>query len=308
MWQDILTAAVFYMPFVMTIGFALIVFLIGLVSLLSGTFLFLVFAGYGIYSILRDSGILKKAGDNMNGAWTFVSDTVLQNLRQSFVLKQEENIPKGQALYICSPHGLVGYSWFFHLCYGLSAWPTTSRRPLLAVHSVFFRIPFAREILAANRCIEASEEEIRNALKEGESVAIVIGGVEEMTLSGDDTVKLILKKRKGYIRIANQFNLPIVPLYAAGENELFAMERSWIWRRMSSLMYQWTGLQFPLPSWKSMRHFAGILKQPLEEPIQTFVLKPIETQNKRDIEIQSECIARVQEFLRTHDIKAEIIA
>ena len=128
MWQDVLTAAVFYMPFVMTIGFALFVFLVGFVCLLSGTFFVLVLAAYGIYSLLRDSGVLSKAGDKMNGAWSFLNKTVLNNIKESFVLANPEQIPNKQALYICSPHGMVGYSWFFHLSYCLSPWPETSPR------------------------------------------------------------------------------------------------------------------------------------------------------------------------------------
>lgn len=307
MWQELLTAAVFYMPFVVTIGFALFVFLIGLVCLLSGTFAIVALAGYGIYSLLRDSGFLTRTASTMNGAWDYISKTVLENIKQSFVLSDLENIPKGNALYICSPHGLVGYSWFFHLSYCLSEWPSRSSRPLLAVHSLFFRIPFVREILAANRCIAASEEEITKALKSGQSVAIVIGGVEEMTQSGQDTVKLILKKRKGYIRVARQAQIPIVPLYAAGENELFSMERSWLWKQFSLAMYSCTGLQFPLPSWQSIKQFASILKKPLDTPVQTFVLTPIETQNKGEEQIRSECVARVQKFFQEKGIFAEII-
>ena len=308
MWQDLLTAAVFYMPFVVTIGFALFVFLIGIVCLLSGTFAILALATYGIYSILRDSGFLKQIGEKMNLGWNYVNETILKNIQESFVLADTENVPQSKALYICSPHGMVGYSWFFHLSYCLSEWPTKSPRPLLAVHSILFRIPFAREILAANRCIEASDQEISKALEAGNSVAIIIGGVEEMTHSGQDIVKLILKKRKGYIRLAKQANVPIVPLYAAGENELFAMENSWIWRRFSLLMYQWTGYQFPLPSWQSIKQFAGILKKPLDTPVKTFVLGPIETQNKEEHTIRNECISRIEGFLKNHKIHAEIVA
>ena len=308
MWQDLLTAAIFYMPFVLTIGFALFVFLIGLLCLVSGTVFLVAAAGYGIYSMLRDTGVLTHAGDKMNFAWSYLNETILQNIKQSFVLADLDKIPDGKALYICSPHGLVGYSWFFHLSYCLSEWPSRSPRPLLAIHSLFFRIPVAREILAANRCIAATEEEIKKAFDAGHSVAIVIGGVEEMAQSGQDTVKLILKKRKGYIRLATQAKIPIVPLYAAGENELFSMERSWAWRYFATAMYRWTGLQFPLPSWQSIKQFASILKNPLETPVQTFVLTPIETQNKDEDQIRSECVECVQTFLRDKQISAEIIA
>lgn len=308
MWQDFITIAVLYMPFVMTIGFFVVVFLIGLVSIISGTFFIVAFAMYGIYSILRDTGIVKEAGSKMNTAWMYLSETMIDNIRKSFEIKQIENIPKEQALYICSPHGLLAYSWFFHFSYCLSDWPSRSPRPLLAAHSILFRIPFAREIFAANRCIEASEEEIQKALEAGHSVAIVIGGVEEMSLSGEEKTKLILKKRKGYIRLAKQANIPIVPLYAQGENELFQKEPFYIWKLVSDFLYRFTKLQYPLPSLKSLKQIAKILKAPLEEPIQTFVLNPIETQNKDNATIQAECIQRIQTFLKEKSISAEIIA
>jgi 1-acyl-sn-glycerol-3-phosphate acyltransferase len=307
MWQDILTAGVFYMPFVMTIGFALIVFFIGLACIISGTFFLIALANYGIYSILRDTGVLARLSDKMNLAWNYVNKKFVENLHESFVLQNTETIPKTQALYICSPHGLMAYSWFFHFSYCLSKWPEKSPRPLLAVHSMLFRIPFAREILEANRCIEATEEEIEKALNKGHSVAIVIGGVEEMSYSGEKQVKLILKKRKGYIRIAKQKGSPIVPLYAEGENELFQKEPSFLWKTFSDLLYRFTKLQYPLPSWKSIQYISRIVKEPLENPIQTFVLEPIETQNKDERTIQLECITRVQQFLKTHQIDADII-
>ena len=307
MWQDILTAGVFYMPFVMTIGFALIVFFIGLACIISGTFFLIALANYGIYSILRDTGILTRLSDKMNLAWNYVNKKFIENLQQSFVLRNTETVPKTQALYICSPHGLMAFSWFFHFSYCLSKWPEETSRPLLAVHSLLFRIPFAREILEANRCIEASEEEIQKALEKGHSVAIVIGGVEEMNYSGEKRVKLILKKRKGYIRIAKQRGIPIVPLYAEGENELFQKEPSFLWKKFSDLLYKVTKLQYPLPSWKSIRYISKIVKGPLEKPIETFVLEPIETQKKDERVIQLECISRVQTFLKNNHISHEII-
>lgn len=308
MWHELITAALFYMPFVITIGFAVFVFVVGLICICSGTIFFLLFAAYGSYAFLRDVGLIQQCISYVQSKWKYGNTNVLDNMKNTFQLRNTEQIPSGQALYICSPHGMVGYSWFFHFCYGLSEWPKSSQRPYFAIHSIFFRIPFARDIFLASRCIEASDAQIRKTLQEGHSVALILGGVEEMTYAGQDIVKIVMKKRRGYIRLAKERGIPIVPVYTAGENELFAAESSWIWRTFSNAMYKSTGFQFPLPSWTSMKNFAKIIQAPLDTPIETFFLKPIETQKKDEQTIRNECIRRLEHFFSDQKIRAEIIA
>lgn len=308
MLRELLTAGIYYMPFVIVIGFACFVFLLGLLCLFSGTLFVFLFAAYGVYCFLHTSGILTKIGGFLKHVFSYADTSVVENIKASFVLKNSEKIPNRNALYICSPHGIVGYAWSLHFSYCLSHWSSTQPRPLFAIHSIFFKFPFVRELFLANRCIEASETEIRKALESGESVAILLGGVEEMTLTNEESVRLIMKKRKGYARLAKETGVPIVPLYTMGENELFTVEKGYVWRVFSSLMYKATGLQFPLPSWTSMKNFAKILEKPLEPPIQTFVLNPIDTQNKEEKTIRKECVSRLQTFFKEQNIQAEIIA
>lgn len=308
MLLQLLTAGIYYMPFVIILGFACFVFLLGLLCLFSGTFFVLLFAAYGVYSFLHTSGLITKMGGFLKHLFSYADTSIVENIKSSFLLKNSEKLPNGNAVYICSPHGIVGYSWFFHFTYCLSSWPSTSPRPFLAIHSILFKFPFVRELFAGSRCIEASDAEIRKYLEKGESVAIALGGIEEMTYSGKESVKLVMKKRKGYARLAKEAGVPIVPLYTMGENELFTVEKGYIWRVFSSLMYKVTGLQFPLPSWTSMKNFAKILEKPLEKSVQTFVLNPIDTQNKEEKTIRNECVSRLQTFFKEHAIQAEIIA
>ena len=307
-WNELATAAVFYMPFVVTIAFGLFIFCIGLVALMSGTVFLILLAAYGLYSGLRDLGYVKRAGETLQKGWTFTNKTVVENLQKSFVLEGTETLPTGPALYVCSPHGLVGYSWFVHFSYGLSAWPKEVSRPVLAIHSIFFRIPFARDVLAANRCIEATEEEITKTLKSGQSVAIVIGGVEEMTHAGQETVKVVLKKRKGYSRIAVAAKVPLVMVYTDGENELFGVEPNRLWKIFSTWMYRLTNLQFPLPSWTSLKRLGQILQTPLDPPVRTICLPPLESYRKDEASIRKECVAQLTAFFQTNSIKATVIA
>jgi hypothetical protein len=308
MWLELLTAGLYYMPFVVTIAFAGIVFLIGLTALISGTVFALLFAAYGVYAVLRDFGFLSYAATKLQFLWRTTSDPVVQNLKQSFVLEGAEKIPSGPALYLCQPHGVVGYSWFFHFSYGLSAWPEKAKRPVLAIHSLFFRLPFAREILQASRCIEASEPEILKTLASGQSVALVVGGVEEMTYAGGPVTKLVLKKRKGFVRIAKKANVPIVPVYTEGESDLFDVERNPLWKWSSDTMRSLTGVTFPLPSWTGMKTFAQSVRAPLDPPVKTFVVGVVETHHKEEVQIHKECLAMLTQFFKQHSFQATIVA
>lgn len=58
-------------------------------------------------------------------------------------------------------------------------------------------------------------------LRNGKSLVILVGGIAEQMLSqrGDHTI--YVKKRKGHIRLALKYGVPIVPGYAFGETDLF---------------------------------------------------------------------------------------
>ena len=308
MWLELVTAALYYMPFLLAMAFAGGVFIIGLIALISGTLLFLLFAAYGVYALLRDYGVLHFLGRKIRSFWDVRSASVLENLKDSFVLEGIDKIPSGPALYLCQPHGLASYSWFIHFSYGLSVWPETLKRPVLAIHSIFFKIPFAREILEASRCIEASEPVILKTLATGQSVALVVGGVEEMTHAGGPVTKLVLKKRKGYARIAKKAGVPIVPIYTEGEADLFGVETHSLWKSFSDKLRSFTGLTFPLPSWTSMKSFAHIVQRPLDPPVKTFLVGVLETHQKDEEKISKECVQMLTKFFKQNSIKAEFVA
>lgn len=306
--QDIATATIFYLPFILTLFFAFLALLVGIATIFSGTLLLLLFAAYGLYGACRDVGILGQCIHYIKTSWTFLSQDVIQNMQKTFVLKSIENLPSEPALFICHPHGLFGHSWLLHFCYGISSWPEEKPKPLLAIHSILFQLPFLRDILEQCRCIEATEDNIKAWLSKGYSVAILTGGIEEMKHNGSESVKLVLEKRKGYARIARQCKVPIVPMFTVGENELFPNESFWAWKSINRLVYKWTGIPLPLPSWKSMISWTKILQGPLTPPVQSCILHPVSTQDKEESQIRKECVTTMKTFLREQHLNAQIIA
>lgn len=304
MEKNFLTVLFFYLPFLLTIVLACIALLIGILALFSGTLLVLCLAFYGFYALTRDIGFLGWIHNRFCSYQESFETTFLKNLQESFVIRNETLLPSGPALYICEPHGLISYSWVLHFIYKIHEWPSPSIRPVLAAHSILFQIPFLKDVLESFHFIDSSEEKIKEYLEKGHSVALLVGGIEEMMYNGEEPVQLILKKRKGYARIAKDMKVPLVPLFTKGENELFPTPSFLPWKVFSHLLYKTTGLYLPLPSWKSVKRWVSLIDKPFPTPVETFVLKPIETLGKQELEIRKETIKRFHSFFTIQKINA----
>lgn len=305
--QNLLTALLFYLPFLLIIVFGLFSLIIGILTIFSGTLLILVLATYGLYAFLRDMGYIETTLQKCRSIWQYISQDIEQNLQASFQLRGDEKLPQLPAIFLCHPHGLIGYSWMLHFCYGISKWPEEKPKPFVAIHSILFRIPLVRDVLEQFRCIEAKEEIVQKYLQEGKSVALVTGGIEEMRYNGEETVKLVLKKRRGYARIAKACGVPIVPMFTVGENELFPNETFWVWKQIATLIHKWTKIYIPLPSWTSMKQWVSILRKPLDKPVETFVLGILDTENKSEAQIRKETIHCFRTFFKDQSIPVEFM-
>lgn len=92
-----------------------------------------------------------------------------------------------------------------------------------------FRIPMYRDWLLAMGLRSVSKESIWNLLARGGSdgqgtgraVTIVIGGARESLEAEPGTLRLILKARKGFVKMALRTGADLVPVLAFGENALY---------------------------------------------------------------------------------------
>ena len=91
--------------------------------------------------------------------------------------------------------------------------------------SVTHLIPLMRDCLATLGSREVGRAAVANALSRGESIALVPGGQAEMFLSrskiakGADAVHII-RRHKGFVRMALMNGTSLVPMYSFGETEL----------------------------------------------------------------------------------------
>lgn len=287
------------------IGFCCVVFalvLIGSTAVLFGIFL------YGVYSILRDLGMLDTVFAKIGSLTNYLSEHVKSNVKQSFVFENEASEDgKKPALFICHPHGIYGLTWFIHFASQLSEWPF-QKRPVLAVHSIFFQIPIFRELFTSHHCIEAKESEIKRCLSEGNSVALLVGGIEELMLTQTETMNLVLKKREGFVRIAKEVGCPLIPLVSPNENNLFSLLDNPVWNWIQGLMRTYFHILVPLPSFQNLQAWMSLAYKPLSSPLTTYILEAVYPDSKSQKEIKSEYMKRLSSFAKSKKIHIEFMS
>ncbi|KAK1336129.1 hypothetical protein QTO34_003929 [Cnephaeus nilssonii] len=114
----------------------------------------------------------------------------------------------------------------------------------------------------------------------GNLLGIIVGGAQEALNARPGAYKLLLRNRKGFVKLALMHGVPLVPVFSFGENELFdQVENSpgswlrWIQNQLQKVM----GISLPLFHGRGIFQYSfGLL--PYRRPIATVVGKPIEVQ------------------------------
>lgn len=85
-----------------------------------------------------------------------------------------------------------------------------------------FHVPLYREYLMALGISAVSRKNSLKVLEQNHSICIVVGGARESLLSSIGTVDLVLKRRKGFIRLALETgNVSLVPVFGFGETDCY---------------------------------------------------------------------------------------
>jgi hypothetical protein len=79
-------------------------------------------------------------------------------------------------------------------------------------------------------CIPADRESMDWAARRGFSLTLSPGGAREVQYAHNKATKEVwlFRNRKGYLRFAKRHGLSIVPLYTAGEQDVFTYSVGWI--------------------------------------------------------------------------------
>lgn len=152
-----------------------------------------------------------------------------------FLPSDDQSPPSQRYIFVEFPHGVIPMGFM------LSS--TIAQRVIPGVHaegavaSVLFNLPFIGHIAHWFGGRPATSQNIRNVLNRGNlqivmsflfinsnsghSVAIMAGGIAELFLSSREQERVYLKNRKGFVKIAIEKGVPLVPVYYFGNTHLF---------------------------------------------------------------------------------------
>lgn len=128
-----------------------------------------------------------------------------------------ENLPRGPALLVGN-HGMLGYEcpFFFE---GLLS--TCGRLPLGLADRWFFSVPGVRDLLVRLGGAYGSARNGLSMLRRGELVVCYPGGAREVFKREDQKYRCLWHRSLGFVRLALQAGVPIVPFAAAGVDDTF---------------------------------------------------------------------------------------
>uniref|UniRef100_A0A3Q0SBX2 Acyltransferase n=1 Tax=Amphilophus citrinellus TaxID=61819 RepID=A0A3Q0SBX2_AMPCI len=142
------------------------------------------------------------------------------------LVKTAELNPNKNYILGSHPHGIMCTGAFTcfstESCGFAEAFPGV--RASLAMLAGLFKIPFYREYLISAGLYPVSKPSLAHLLSKsgkGNAVVIVIGGAAESLASSPGVNTVVMKQRKGFVRLALEFGADLVPVYSFGENELF---------------------------------------------------------------------------------------
>ncbi|CAF1076712.1 unnamed protein product [Adineta steineri] len=178
------------------------------------------------------------------------------------LIKTEDLDPNRNYIFGYHPHGTAtvgaGINFLTEATHFSTLFPSI-RPHLMGLHTNFF-CPFLRELfLSLGECSvsrESCQYFLNGSSGQGNAVVIVTGGMKELYLTEYQRMIFYLKKRKGFIRLALENGVSLVPVITFGENEHYRHYKNWISNR-----------------WIWGRSIVGCL--PLRHPVTTVVGKPI---------------------------------
>lgn len=127
-------------------------------------------------------------------------------------------------VFACHPHGVLAFN---RAAVGFStntlwdqAFPGVSFRVLVA--SAAFYVPVIRELWLWTYCVDASKATAVKVLRDlKNSVFVYPGGEREQILTLYQRERVFLSSRKGFVKLAMEEGVDLIPVYSFGESHLY---------------------------------------------------------------------------------------
>ncbi|TEY76493.1 hypothetical protein BOTCAL_0058g00400 [Botryotinia calthae] len=219
--------------------------------------------------------------------------------------RTQELPPTRKYIFGYHPHGIISHGAFAAFAteaLGFSQLFPGIKNTLLTLDTNF-RIPLYREYALAMGLASVSKESCENLLSKGgpnkegmgRAITIVVGGAAESLDAQPYSLRLVLKRRKGFVKMAIRTGADLVPVLAFGENDLYdqfsADSHPWI-HKFQLLVKKLMGFTIPLFHARGVFNYdVGLM--PYRRPLNIVVGRPIKVIQSKTPEQQD--IDRIHE-------------
>ncbi|KAI8802009.1 diacylglycerol acyltransferase type 2B [Cladochytrium replicatum] len=178
----------------------------------------------------------------------------------------------GPYIFCFAPHGIWALGSFTNFTTDVTGFPDLfpGIDLFFSTVNINFFLPFSRDAMLGRGFIAASKDSIDYVLGLGKekAVGIVLGGATESLESYPGTNRVILNRRKGFVKLALRRNAKLVPVYSFGETNTYYQLRLPAARGIQRWVQDLLGFTVPL-------FYGRWWIFPRRVPINTVVGKPI---------------------------------
>jgi len=218
------------------------------------------------------------------GVWKRTRDYFPIRLHKSANLDSNK-----QYLFGYHPHGIVCIS--ANIAFSSEALSISKVFPgvniRLATIPINFWVPFWRDYILLIGYCDCDRKSITSIFrKTKDSAMIVIGGANESLYSTPGTYKIILKRRKGFVKIALKNGISLVPVLNFGEVDIFDQIQHKVVTENNTILKKYLGFRLPtfygrlflwIPYAKPINIVTGVpidcpkIENPTDEDIQKYL-------------------------------------
>jgi len=145
-----------------------------------------------------------------------VTTLACQYFSCKFIWEETLEPEKTAYILVAPPHGVFPFGNLLTLAF----WDSYANFHFSgAGASILFYVPIMRHVLTWLGCIKASPSELKRHLSAGKSIGLSSGGIAELFESNLDHETIIIRNRKGFVKLAMLTNAKIVPCYLFGNTQ-----------------------------------------------------------------------------------------
>ncbi|KAK4500503.1 hypothetical protein PRZ48_008692 [Zasmidium cellare] len=201
--------------------------------------------------------------------------------------RSQELEPTRKYIFGYHPHGIISHGAFAAFAteaLGFSQLFPGITNTLLTLDSNF-RLPLYRDYALRMGLASVSRESCENILSKGgpngegmgRAITIVVGGARESLDALPYTLRLVLKRRKGFVKLAIRTGADLVPTLSFGENDLYdqldSTDHPYV-HKLQLLVKKFMGFTVPLFHARGVFNY-DVGMMPYRRPVNIVVGRPI---------------------------------